>query len=308
VGGVRILFAGSPAVALPALEAVADVASEIAVMSQPDKPVGRKKILTPTPVSSWALEHGHTLYRPVDNEGIAEATAEFTPDLGITVAYGRILRPQALAIPPLGWWNVHFSLLPTWRGAAPVQNALLAGDTETGVTVFQLDEGMDTGPVLSQRSHAIASGITAGQLLDELSDIGAALLTETIQRHLSGLLTATPQVGEPLHAPKLERDSGRIRSSEPIEMARRRFQAATPEPGCFVTFNQGEQTLRILAAHTMSDSTGQTVGTIHQSEHGVGIALPGGVMLLETVQPAGKKAMPAADWWRGVHEEIRIDG
>jgi len=308
VGGVRILFAGSPAAALPALEAVAGLASELAVMSQPDKPVGRKKVLTPTPVSSWALEHSLTLYRPLDNEGIAKATSEFSPDLGITVAYGRILRPQALAIPRLGWWNVHFSLLPTWRGAAPVQNALLAGDTETGVTVFQLDEGMDTGPVLSQRPHAISSGITAGQLLDELSGIGAKLLTDTIEQYRKGNLTVTAQAGEPTHAPKLDRDAGRIRSTEPIEMAWRRFQATTPEPGCFVTFGQGEHTLRLLDVQATVDATTEAPGTIHQTEHGVGIALPGGVMLLDTVQPAGKKAMPAADWWRGVHDEIHIDG
>ena len=294
--------------ALPALEALANVASELAVMSQPDKPVGRKKILTPTPVSSWVLEHGIPLFRPVDHEGITQATREFSPDLGITVAYGRILRPQALAIPSAGWWNVHFSLLPRWRGAAPVQNALLAGDTETGVTVFQLDEGMDTGPVLSQRPHAIAPGITAGQLLDELSVVGAALLTDTIRQHLSGHLTATPQAGEPTHAPKLERDTGRIRATEPIELAGRRFQAATPEPGCFVSYGNGKQTVRILAARPTVDSAVNNPGVIYQSAHGVAIALSGGSMLLDAVQPAGKKAMPAADWWRGVHEEIRIDG
>lgn len=308
VGGVRILFAGSPSAALPALEAVADVASEFAVMSQPDKPVGRKQILTPTPVSSWAQDHDVALYRPADHEGIAKAASEFGPDLGITVAYGRLLSPQTLAIPAFGWWNVHFSLLPRWRGAAPVQNALLAGDCETGVTVFQLDDGMDTGPILSQRSHAIAPLIDAGQLLEELSYLGAKLLTETLQQHQNGHLTRTPQEGDTTHAPKLERESGRITSTESIEVAHRRLRAATPEPGCFVSWGGGVNTLRVIAAKIAVGSNMETPGTIRETEQGVGIAVTGGVLLLETVQPAGKKVMPAEDWWRGVHQEIRIDG
>jgi len=308
VGGVRILFAGSPAQALPTLKAVAGMATELAVVSQPDKPVGRKKTLTPTPVSAWALEEGITLHRPADREGIAQVVSEVSPDLGITVAYGRLLQAETLAIPPAGWWNVHFSLLPRWRGAAPVQHALLAGDSETGVTVFQLDEGVDTGPVLNHRSYPIPPGITAGKLLDELSDVGAAILAETLQLHLSGALTRTPQSGTPTQAPKLARESGRVRSTDTIDNALRRFQATTPEPGCFVSFGNGEQTLKILAAQAFTTPHATSYGTIQALDNGVGIGLDGGFLLLETVQPAGKKAMPAADWWRGVHEEIHIDG
>jgi methionyl-tRNA formyltransferase len=307
VGGVRILFAGSPAVALPALEAVADVATELAVMSQPDRPVGRKKVLTPTPVSSWAIERGITLYRPVGHEAISQAVTDCAPDLGITVAYGRLLRQDVLTIPTNGWWNLHFSLLPRWRGAAPVQNSLLAGDITTGVTVFQLDEGMDTGPVLSQQSHAITPGITAGELLGELSRIGATLLTTTLQAHQSGHLTATPQHGEATPAPKLDRDTGRIRSTETIEGASRRFQATTPEPGCFVSWGDGQHTLRILKASAVTDTSPSPVGSVTAGPEGVGLCLAGGTLLLETVHPAGKKAMPAADWWRGIHQDIRID-
>ena len=309
MGGVRILFAGSPAVALPALEAVASVATELAVMSQPDRPVGRKKVLTPTAVSSWATTHGVGLYRPTDHDAIGQAVTEFAPDLGITVAYGRILRPDVLAIPANGWWNLHFSLLPRWRGAAPVQNALFAGDTETGVTIFQLDAGMDTGPVLSQQTHAIAAGITAGALLDELSVVGAWLLTTTLQNQLVTPVRSTPQHGEATHAAKLDRDTGRVRSTDTVQMATRRFQATTPEPGCFVSWGDGQHSLRVLEASTSTDTKWSAEGTISMTPDGVGIGLAGGSLLLHSVQPAGKKPMPATDWWRGVHQtEIALDG
>jgi methionyl-tRNA formyltransferase len=284
------------------------VASELAVMSQPDKPVGRKKVLTPTPVSSWALERGVTLFRPGDHDGVLHAVSEFSPDLGITVAYGRLLTSEVLAIPTAGWWNVHFSLLPRWRGAAPVAHALLAGDSDTGVSVFQLDDGMDTGPLLAQRSHPIAPGITAGQLLEQLSHLGAELLTDTLQEFLTGKVTPAPQHGHATNAPKPDRDTGRIRSSDAADMALRRFQATTPEPGCFVSWSHGEKTLRVLAASVSTDASSGTEGSIHNTPHGVGIQLTGGSLLLETVQPSGKTPMPAADWWRGVHEDITIDG
>jgi len=308
VGGVRILFAGSPEVALPALEAVATITTELAVISQPDKPVGRKKILTPTPVSNWAIDRGVTLYRPVDHEGVTQAVSEFSPELGITVAYGRLLRRNVLDIPLHGWWNVHFSLLPRWRGAAPVQHALLAGDTETGVSVFHLDDGMDTGPLLSQRTHVITPGMTAGALLGELSQTGAMLLADTLEDFTGGQLTPTPQIGEPTMAPKLDRETGRIRATDTLELAHRRFQATTPEPGCFVSMGNGEQTLRIVAASAHPELSGSGDGAIRGFADGVGIDLVGGVLELHTVVPAGKSEMGAADWWRGVRQEIVIDG
>jgi methionyl-tRNA formyltransferase len=295
-------------VALPALEAVAGVATELAVMSQPDKPVGRKKVLTPTAVGSWAIDRGVTLFRPENHEAIAQAVSDFAPDVGITVAYGRLLRPEVLTIPPFGWWNLHFSLLPRWRGAAPVQHALLAGDATTGVTVFQLDEGMDTGPVLSQRSHPITPGITAGELLEELSRVGASVLIDTLHTHQRGELTPTPQRGNPTAAPKLDRDTGHIRPPHTIDEAFRRFQATTPEPGCFVSWDGGKHTLRVWQARALNDASLPADGRIQATSEGVGVRLTGGILLFDTVQPAGKKSMPAGDWWRGVHREIVVDG
>ena len=307
MGEVRILFAGSPEAALPALEVVADVADSLAVMSQPDKPVGRKKVLTATPVSSWALERGIALHRPVDHDGIAQTVSDYAPELAITVAYGRILRPNVLDMPPAGWWNLHFSLLPRWRGAAPVQNALLAGDTETGVSVFRLDEGVDTGPLLGQRSHPVRRGMNAGELLTELSHTGAELLRDTLASFHQGQHSFAGQSGEATHAPKLDRQVGRILPNDSLEMALRRFGATTPEPGCFVSLAQGQQTLRILAATALPDPTSPGDGRIMPIASGVGISLAGGFLLLESVVPAGKKAMASADWWRGVHGEHTID-
>jgi methionyl-tRNA formyltransferase len=304
---VRILFAGSPALALPALEAVYGVAGELAVMSQPDKPVGRKRVLTPTAVSQWAKDRGLTLYRPVDHQGIHRDVSEFAPDLGITVAYGRILRAEVLAVPPLGWWNVHFSLLPRWRGAAPVQHALLAGDTDTGVSVFQLDEGMDTGPILAQVTHSMAGGITAGELLDELSRVGAELLATTLKQVQNNQNTPTPQIGNPTHAPKLDRGTGRIRATDTIEAAQRRYQATTPEPGCFVSWGGGEHTLLLLTAKALMDASSPADGGLYDLPDGLGIALRGGYVMAETVVQPGKKAMSATDWRRGLREEICID-
>lgn len=294
--------------ALPALDAVWETNRELAVMSQPDKPVGRKKILTPTPVSQWALDRGVLLYRPLDHDGIQRAVSEFSPDLGITVAYGRILRPTVLDVPRHGWWNLHFSLLPRWRGAAPVQHALLAGDTTTGVSVFRLNEGVDTGPLLGQVSHPITPGITAGDLLTELSYLGATLLAQAVEQLATGGVTEAEQSGDVSHAPKLERDTGRICASDPLDVALRRFQATTPEPGCYVTWGRPDKSLRILAANAMYDAASPGDGAIHTVSGGVGIALAGGYLMLESVQPAGKKAMSSTDWWRGVHGDVAIDG
>lgn len=301
------MFAGSPAVALPALRAVAAVADELAVISQPDKPVGRKKILTPTPVSQWAADHGVTLFRPQSNDELANVVARVSPDLGITVAYGRILKPDVLAMPDFGWWNLHFSLLPRWRGAAPVQNALLAGDTETGVTIFALDDGVDTGPLLAQTHHRVVPGITAGELLGELAERGATL-TGRLLATTPWPPEAKPQTGDATHAPKLDRQAGQVRQQHSLEHAYRSFQATTPEPGCFFTWGDARHSLGIISATAVPDSASPGDGSIRLVEGQVAVRLTGGNLVLHTVHPAGKKPMAAADWWRGVHEDVVIDG
>lgn len=277
-------------------------------MSQPDKPVGRKKVITPTMVSQWAKDNAAQLYRPVSKEDIFQAVSDWAPDLGVTVAYGRILTPEVLALPEHGWWNVHFSLLPGYRGAAPVQRALLAGDTVIGVSVFQLDEGLDTGPLLAQVTHPIAESITAEKLLAELAVVGADLLGSTLRLHLAGGLSPVAQEGEPSTAPTLHRDEGRIRATDSLDRAMRRFQAATPEPGCFVHIGHGKRTIRVLKATPMARVGRPGDGQVDDIPEGVGVMLAGGDLVLHRVQPAGKKPMDAMDWWRGVHERVVIDG
>ena len=306
---MRVLFAGSPAAALPSLELVAGKVGELAVMSQPDRPVGRKKTLTPTPVSQWAIDRGVPLYRPETAQELAEQVRQWAPDLGITAAFGRILTPDVLAIPSEGWWNVHFSVLPRWRGAAPVQQALLAGDTTAGVTIFQLDKGLDTGPILGSSSHPIREGVTYGDLLAELAEEGAALLNQVLARHVAGSLTPVEQVGEPTHAPKPTRETGWIRAGDSLEMATRRFQATTPEPGCYFTVNGGDTVVRVVEAHSEPAPSVRGSGVVEAEPSGtVSIVLDGGRLVLERVVPAGKKAMSGPEWWRGVHGQVTIDG
>ncbi len=304
---MKILFAGSPDTALPALRAVAKFADELAVLSQPDRPVGRRRQVTPTPVSEWAMDKQVPLFRPDDHLGIAEAVRSFRPDLAITVAYGRILTPEVLGIPHHGWWNVHFSLLPRWRGATPVQHALLAGDEETGVSVFRLDDGVDTGPLLNQVTHPIRQGITAGELLDELSNVGTTALLETLQTLQSGRLREKSQDGDVTLAPKLEREEGKISAGATALEAWRRYQATTPEPGCFVEDRASGNTIRLLELQGNSFSHDRPRGVIDVLDNQVCVFLDGGILRLTRVLPAGKKPMDAMDWWRGVAGPVVIN-
>jgi methionyl-tRNA formyltransferase len=189
-----------------------------------------------------------------------------------------------------------------------VQHALLEGDSETGVSIFQLDAGIDTGPVISQTSHPITPGITSGELLDELAEVAALLLSQTLRDYAAGNISATAQTGVASHAPKLEASTGHIFSHHTAIEAGRLFQATTPEPGCFVTFNQGQQRLRILEARINEVDHNVPPGTVQEFSDGVGIALSGGVVMLYRVQPAGKNPMSSADWWRGTKQEAMIDG
>ena len=176
---MRLAVAASPEVAIPTLEALLGSSHElVSVISQPDRPAGRGKVLTPTPVSEWALAHQLPLLRPDSKEEIAAAVEDV--DCVVTIGYGVLLPESILSIPRYGFLNLHFSLLPRWRGAAPVQRAIEAGDAVTGVTVFQLDAGMDTGPIYVQESYPISAETTAGELLDELSKFGPKLIAETL--------------------------------------------------------------------------------------------------------------------------------
>ncbi|MDR9433994.1 methionyl-tRNA formyltransferase [Pontimonas sp.] len=302
---MRVVFAGSPEVARRVLDVVRQSGvSIVGVISQPDRPVGRKKTLTATPVSRFATDQQLPLWRPENAGELVDALRNLRPDLVIAVAYGRLITAEALAVPPHGWWNLHFSLLPAHRGATPVQHALLAGDDTTGVSVFQIDEGLDTGPLLGQRSHPVTPGITAGELLGELAEVGATLLVETVDALVHGTLSPRDQVGEATLAPKLPRDAGRLDCAQPADQVFRRYQATTPEPGAYVFLTDTQSRLGISKARLVG-SHQATPGVIERIEDTIVMGCGGGGLELLTVHPAGKNVMPATDWWRGVGRPVR---
>ena len=300
---MRVVFAGSPPVARTVLEALVKAGVNIVgVITQPDRPVGRKQIVTPTAVSQVAGEMGLPTETPANADALVDSLNRLQPDLVIAVAYGRLLTRAHLNIPPLGWWNLHFSLLPAWRGATPVQHALLAGDKTTGVTVFHIDEGLDTGPVLNQRAVPIEPFVDAGALLNQLAELGAAVLVETLGALQDGTLTPTPQQGTPSHAPKLTREDGRLDFGQPAAEVFRRWQAVTPEPGAFTSLVGREGGLRVLHARPSPDVVDLAPGEVAQRGGRVFVGCGRGALELLRVQPAGKRDMPAMDWWRGAGE------
>lgn len=306
---MRLVFAGSPAVAVPSLRALNDSAHDVvAVVSQPARPVGRKKILTATPVAAAAMELGLQLYTPNSSSELLDVLEKTQPDLAITVAYGRLIRPSALAIPASGWWNIHFSLLPRWRGATPVQHSLLHGDTQTGVTLFQLDEGLDTGPILAQRVLSVDPTMTAGDLLDTLGGVGAELLIDTLTLLERGDLSATPQVGEATYAPKLTRDDGLLRWSDTSDSVLNRFRAVTPEPGAHTVIDGTGAGLTILDLTQSAVQQPVTPGELALVDGEVIVGTADWPVVLKRVQPAGKKPMSARDWWNGLSSQVRFVG
>ncbi|MFD0822915.1 formyltransferase family protein, partial [Micromonospora zhanjiangensis] len=237
---MRLVFAGTPAVAVPALDAIAASGHElVAVVTGPDAPAGRGRGLSRSPVGAWADERGVevlTPRRPREPDFLARL-AEIAPDCVPVVAYGALVPPAALAVPAHGWINLHFSLLPAWRGAAPVQHAVLHGDEVTGASVFQLEEGLDTGPVFGTVTDEVRPTDTAGDLLGRLADSGAGLLVAVLDAIEAGSALAEPQPADGVSlAPKLTVEDGQVRWSDPAFAVDRRIRACTPAPGAWTTF------------------------------------------------------------------------
>ncbi len=237
---MRVIFAGTPAVAVPALAAVADSRHElVAVVTRPDAPAGRGRGLVRSPVGAWADERGVevlTPARPREPEFL-DRLRELAPDCVPVVAYGALVPPVALEIPRHGWVNLHFSLLPAWRGAAPVQHAVLHGDELTGASVFHLEEGLDTGPVYGTLTDEIRPGDTSGDLLERLAHSGAGLLVAVLDALEDGTARAEPQPADGVSlAPKLTVEDARVRWGDPAFAVDRRIRACTPAPGPWTTF------------------------------------------------------------------------
>ncbi|HEX4059144.1 MAG TPA: methionyl-tRNA formyltransferase [Galbitalea sp.] len=296
---MKLVFAGSPAAAVPSLRALAASEHTIAaVITRQDSPHGRRGTLTSTPVALAADELGLPVIRANRLAGAAtEAVSALAPDLGVIVAYGALVREPLLSAPRLGWINLHFSLLPRWRGAAPVQRAILAGDDISGASVFQLVPELDAGDVFGQLTQPIGAVETAGHLLDSLAESGAELLLQVVGNLADGTARAEAQSGDVTLAPKLTLEDGHIDWSASAVEATNLIRGVTPEPGAFTTV--GAARLKILDAVIARDAPRLASGELVLDGRRLLAGTATDPLELVTVQPAGGKAMAAGAWWRG---------
>ncbi len=289
----RIVFMGTPEFAVPALEALADAHQVVGTITQPDRKAGRGRELHPSPVKEVALERDLPLFQPrtLRQPAAVAQLAAWEPDVIVVAAFGQILRQNVLNLSPHGCLNIHASLLPRWRGAAPVAAAILTGDEVTGVTIMKMDAGLDTGPILAQREEPIHPDDTCATLAERLSRIGAELLIETLPPYLAGELIPQSQPEEGVtHAPQLRKEDGRIDwHKSAVELAQQ-VRAFTPWPGAFTTLQ--EKHFKILKAMPLPGWRGDAPpGTIVTLANGCAVATGKGALRLEEVQLAGKRPM-----------------
>jgi methionyl-tRNA formyltransferase len=289
---------GSPEFAVPSLRGLAQKYRVAGVVSQPDRAAGRGQGVKRPPVKALALALGLPLIQPekLNRPEAMQQLRQWAPDLVVVAAFGRILRPEVLALPPHGCVNVHASLLPRWRGAAPIQAAILAGDAQAGVTVMKMDAGVDTGAMIAQRAIPIEPDDTGGSLSEKLARLGAELLVETLPDYLSGRLPLQPQ-DESLatRAPILKKEDGRLDFSRPAAELARRVRAFQPWPGAF--FEWGGSTLKVLRAHPAAGQAPAGAQRVHEGSPAVGTG--DGLLVLDEVQPAGRKTMPGKAFLAG---------
>ena len=302
---MRVLFAGTPEPAVPALEAIMASPHEVvAVLTRPDAPSGRGRRLTPSPVAQVALDAGIEVLRPprASDPQFLERLAEIAPDAAPIVAYGGLIPPAALAVPARGWVNLHFSLLPAWRGAAPVQHAIMAGDEITGATTFLLEEGLDTGPVLGVVTDSISPSDTAGTLLARLAASGAGLLVATLDGLAAGALVPVAQPGDGVSlAPKIQVADARVVWADPAMRVDRVIRACTPAPGAWCQF-RGER-VKLGPVTLAAEVRDLVAGELRVVKNRVWAGTATHAVLLGEVKAEGKKLMPAGDWARGVRVE-----
>jgi len=302
---MRLLFAGTPEVAVPSLQLLLDSPRHevVAVLTRPDARVGRGRRLHRSPVGELADEHGIevlTPRRPREPEFL-ERLKQLAPDACPVVAFGGLLPPAALDIPPLGWVNLHFSLLPAWRGAAPVQAAIKAGDEITGASVFQIVEELDAGPVYGVVTEAVRPEDTAGELLQRLAESGAVLLSQTMDALEDGKLRAAPQPAEGVsYAPKVTVDDAKVDFGAPATAVERHIRSVTPEPGAWAEF-RGERLK--LGPVTVQQEDALPPGELRVERKRVLAGTATAAVQLSEVQAQGRKQMPATDWARGTRIE-----
>ena len=304
---MRLVFAGTPEVAVPALDALlaSDRHEVVAVVTRPDAPAGRGRKLVASPVAQRAEEAGIEILKPAkpsDPEFLARLT-ELAPDCCPVVAYGALIRPGALEIPTYGWVNLHFSLLPAWRGAAPVQHAVLAGDEVTGASTFLIEQGLDSGPVFGVVTEEIRAADTSGELLERLAHSGSRLLVATMDGLEEGGLHAVPQPADGVSlAPKISVEDARIDWSHPALRIDRVVRGCAPAPGAWTTF-RGERLKVSGPVKLLTDSAGLAPGVLEVGKNSLRVGTGSHDIEFGDVQPQGKKSMRAADWARGARVE-----
>jgi len=306
---VRVVFFGTPEFAVPSLEALLGEGFDVlAVVTQPDKPQGRSRSQTVAPpVKVAAVGEGIPVLQPArpTDRAFVDRLRALAPDVGVVVAYGHILKPELLALPGHGMVNVHPSLLPELRGAAPVEWAILNGLEKTGVTIMRMDEGLDSGPILHQLPHYIEPEVTGGELSEHLAEMGAQALVETLSLLEQDALKPVPQDhARATYAPKLTRDTARIRWSDPADKVARTIRALDPKPGAWTTLETGggrreagSVEVKLFGAR-VAEGRGSP-GEVLTANGQLLIATGRGAVEVEEVQPAGKPRMEAADWLRG---------
>jgi methionyl-tRNA formyltransferase len=306
---MRILFAGTPAPALPSLRRLIDSPSHdvVAVLTRPDAPTGRRGTPMPSPVAQLALDAGIAVLRPPrpNSSDVVDEITALAPDCCAVVAYGGLLGAELLAVPMHGWVNLHFSLLPAWRGAAPVQAAIAAGDTVTGATTFRIELALDSGPVFGIVTETIRADDTAGELLDRLALSGAALLEATLDGISDGSVTPVPQPREGVSvAPKVSVDEARIRWDLPAHVIERRIRAMTPNPGAWTMI--GDMRIKVGPVSIEESSDAAEPGVVIAEKTRVLVGTGSVPVQLGQIQPPGKKPMAAADWARGARLDSAV--
>jgi len=297
-----IVFMGSPEFSLPSLSALAEHYRVVGVVTQPDRPAGRGRELKPPPVKSLAMELGIPVIQPhrLKDAAAMQQLRAWAPELIVVAAFGQILKPEVLDLPSHGCVNVHASLLPRWRGAAPIQAAILHGDAETGITIMRMDPGLDTGPILSQRAIPIQPDDTAGSLSEKLAQIGAELLIDALPGYLSGDIKPEAQDDSAsTYAPMLAKEKGRLDPVQPAEQLARQVRAFNPWPGA--TLDLDKQRLKVQRAHAL-DAPTQLPGGRLIVEGQPALATGAGLLVLDEVQPPGKRPMSGADFLRGARD------
>ncbi len=302
---MRIAFAGTPDVAIPALAALVDSHHTVnLVLTRPDAPVGRGKVMTESAVAAWA---GERQLNVLKTDSLTTVDVDFTQfDCVVVIAFGAFVPEELLHAPRFGWINLHFSLLPTWRGAAPVQFAIMHGDESTGVTIFRIDAGMDTGPLLTQLVTDIGPRETSGELLERLSQESVVLLLQTLAGlEANAIRPVDQQTYDVSYAPKISSADARIDWSLPALVIERRIRAMDPAPGAWTT-DAADAALRykFSPAKIRNDATDLVPGHVVLVDGHVLVGTGSCALELDFIQPPGKKMMSAADWLRGRHDDV----